>query len=59
MNVHKNVQRVFNAGMVLAKNPLLKKEMSATLSTVVILIKNFTALTEFVASQDKKGTFAH
>ena len=59
MNVHKNVLRVFNAGMELAKNPSLKKEISATLSTVVILIKNFTALTESVASQDKKGTFAH
>ena len=59
MNVHKNVLRVFNVEVGFAKNPSLKKEISAISSTVVILIKIFTALIECVASQDKKGIFVH
>ena len=54
MNVHKNVLRVFNVGVGFAKNPSLKKEISAISSTVVTLIKVFSVLTDSVKSQDKK-----
>ena len=53
VNVHKNVLMVFNVDVEFAKNLSLKKEISATSSTVVILIKIFTALKKCVASQDK------